>query len=185
MKNKEPQKTKEKSISNTVKTVEQLTTAINSIDDKQINVFAMPKRLKTKEFVILFPDKILELLDPRSKKALKPTEIRILIQYAKKMQYGNQISISQVDIAEELGLDTAVISRCVKTLLKEGVFYKEGRSMYMSWEYIAKGNLNDFIIQTHKTTEVPLKKQIEQKKKELQELECQLDKENGGDGVPF
>lgn len=184
---KNEEKNKDKSISNTIKTVTELTDAINSIDSKNVNVFAMPKRLKTQDFVILFHDKILELLDPNKNKTFKPTatEIRILIQYAKRMKYGNQISISQIDIAEELGLDTAVVSRCIKKLLQAGVFYKDGRSMYMSWEYIAKGNLNDFILNNKKQKKLSLEKQIKQKERELLELKMQKDKEDGGDGVPF
>lgn len=168
METKKKQKTNIQPIEN-IENLEKLGNVIKNINSKDLNIFAIPKRLKTHEFVILFPDKILELLDPRLRKTvLKPTEIRVLIQYAKKMQFGNQISISQADIAEELGLDTAVVSRCVKTLLKEGVFYKEGRSLYMSWEYIAKGNLNDFIIK-------------QQKNKKKEKLESKIN----NDEIPF
>ena len=61
------------------------------------------------------------------------------------MLYGNQISISQLDIAEELGIDKSNVSKSVAKLTKHGVFYKEGRSLYMNWKFLAKGNLSDFI----------------------------------------
>ena len=67
------------------------------------------------------------------------------MQYAAKMKYGNQISISQGDIAEDLGIDKSKVSRSVKKLIERNVFYKEGRSMFLNWKFLAKGNLSDFI----------------------------------------
>ena len=39
----------------------------------------------------------------------------------------------------------ANVSNSVKKLTQRGIFYKEGRSLYMNWKYLAKGNLTDFI----------------------------------------
>ena len=72
-------------------------------------------------------------------------DIAVLMKYAAKMQYGNQISIAQADIAEDLGIDKSNVSKSVRKLTQKGVFLKERRSLVMNWKYLAKGNLTDFI----------------------------------------
>ena len=117
--------------------------AINKVGTKEILVNVSRSKLKPDaEFVFMFIDKFYNLLEDTD---IQKQEIRVLIAYAKKMLYGNQISISQLDIAEELGMDKSNVSKSVAKLTKHGVFYKEGRSLYMNWKFLAKGNLSDFI----------------------------------------
>lgn len=117
--------------------------AINKVGTKEILVNVSRSKLKPDaEFVFMFIDKFYNLLEDTG---IQKQEIRVLIAYAKKMLYGNQISISQLDIAEELGIDKSNVSKSVAKLTKHGVFYKEGRSLYMNWKFLAKGNLSDFI----------------------------------------
>ena len=90
------------------------------------------------EFVFYFLTNMNALMsDPQITKQ----DLMILMQYATKMKYGNQLSISQLDIAEDLGIDKSRVSNSVKKLTKRGIFYKEGRSLFMNWKYLAKGNL--------------------------------------------
>jgi predicted transcriptional regulator len=131
--------------------------AINQVGTKEILVNVSRSKLKPDaEFVFMFIDKFYNLLEDTF---IQKQDIRVLIAYAKKMLYGNQISISQLDIADELGLDKSQVSKSVTKLTKFGVFYKEGRSLYMNWKFLAKGNLTDFI-QTEKD-----KSKLEQTKK--------------------
>lgn len=117
--------------------------AINKVGTKEILVNVSRSKLKPDaEFVFMFIDKFYNLLEDTF---IQKQDIRVLIAYAKRMLYGNQISISQLDIADELGIDKSKVSKSVTKLTKHGVFYKEGRSLYMNWKFLAKGNLTDFI----------------------------------------
>lgn len=117
--------------------------AINQVGTKEILVNVSRSKLKPDaEFVFMFIDKFYNLLEDTF---IQKQDIRVLIAYAKRMLYGNQISISQLDIADELGIDKSKVSKSVTKLTKHGVFYKEGRSLYMNWQFLAKGNLTDFI----------------------------------------
>lgn len=124
-------------------TIADVLQAVNTVGTPNISVNVARQRAKpTDEFCFMFIMKMVELTKD---KAISKQDIAVLIQYAAKMQYGNQISISQQDIADELGIDKSKVSKSVKKLVERGVFYKEKRSLYMNWRYLAKGNLSDFI----------------------------------------
>lgn len=124
-------------------TIADVLQAVNTVGTPNISVNVAKTRQKPgDEFCFMFIMKMLELTKD---KAISKQDIAVLIQYAAKMQYGNQISISQQDIADELGIDKSKVSKSVKKLVERGVFYKEKRSLYMNWKYLAKGNLADFI----------------------------------------
>lgn len=116
---------------------------INKIGKTEITVSVMSKRAKPKEaflfYFIVNMDTLIQ--DP----VITKQDIAVLMKYAAKMQYGNQINISQSDIAEELGIDKSNVNKSVKKLIDHGVFTKEKRSMYLNWKYLAKGNLSEFI----------------------------------------
>ncbi len=125
------------------KTADEITAAMNSIESKEITVNVTKTKLKPDaEFVFLFIDNMNLLVD---NPVITKQDIAVLLRYARKMMYGNQISISQADIAEELGTFQQNVSASVRKLTQLGVFYKEGRSLYMNWKFLAKGNLSDFI----------------------------------------
>lgn len=125
------------------KTADEITAAMNSIESKEITVNVTKTKLKPDaEFVFLFIDNMNSLVD---NPVITKQDIAVLLRYARKMMYGNQISISQADIAEELGTFQQNVSASVRKLTQLGVFYKEGRSLYMNWKFLAKGNLSDFI----------------------------------------
>lgn len=94
------------------------------------------------EFVFLFIENVYSVMID---KQITKQDLLVLMAYAKRMSYGNQISISQQDIADELQTYKANVSISVKKLTNLGVFYKQGRSLYMNWKFLAKGNLTDFI----------------------------------------
>ena len=93
--------------------------AINKVGTKEILVNVSRSKLKPDaEFVFMFIDKFYNLLEDT---CIQKQEIRVLIAYAKKMLYGNQISISQLDIAEELGIDKSNVSKSVAKLTKQHI----------------------------------------------------------------
>lgn len=117
--------------------------AVNSVGVPNISVNVAQQRIKpTAEFCFMF---IMNMLELTKDEDITKQDLAVLIQYSAKMQYGNQINISQQDIADELGIDKSKVSKSVKKLVERGVFYKEKRSLYMNWKYLAKGNLSDFI----------------------------------------
>ena len=121
----------------------QIIDRINDLDDPQITVTVSKRKLKPEdEFVFYFCRNMNELIkDP----GITKQDLAVLFKYADRMKYGNQLSISQIDIAEELQIDKSKVSKSVKKLIERGVFYKQDRSLYMNWQYLAKGNLTDFI----------------------------------------
>lgn len=123
--------------------VTQITDAMNALESKEITVNVQKTKLKPDaEFVFLFLDNMNLLIN---NPAITKQDIAVLLSYARKMMYGNQISISQKDIADELGTFQPNVSASVKKLTQLGVFYKEGRSLFMNWKFLAKGNLTDFM----------------------------------------
>ena len=123
--------------------IDEIVEGINTLCEKDISVSVCRTKVKPEEeFVFYFLTNMNALMsDPQITKQ----DLMILMQYATKMKYGNQLSISQLDIAEDLGIDKSRVSNSVKKLTKRGIFYKEGRSLFMNWKYLAKGNLTDFI----------------------------------------
>ena len=124
-------------------TVEEIVEGINSIGEMDISVNVARQRIKPdQEFIFYFLTNMDSLIrDPDITKQ----DIAVLMKYAAKMQYGNQISIAQADIAEDLGIDKSNVSKSVRKLTQKGVFLKDRRSLMMNWKYLAKGNLSDFI----------------------------------------
>ena len=133
-------------------TVEEIVEGINSIGELDISVNVARQRLKPdQEFVFYFLTNMDSLIsDPEITKQ----DIAVLMKYAAKMQYGNQISIAQADIAEDLGIDKSNVSKSVRKLTQKGVFLKDRRSLVMNWKYLAKGNLTDFIKAEREKTKV-------------------------------
>ena len=124
-------------------TVDEIVEGINSIGEMDISVNVARQRIKPdQEFIFYFLTNMDSLIsDPEITKQ----DIAVLMKYAAQMQYGNQISIAQADIAEDLGIDKSNVSKSVKKLTQKGVFLKDRRSLVMNWKYLAKGNLTDFI----------------------------------------
>lgn len=133
-------------------TVEDILQGINSLGEPEITVSVARKNIKlADEFVFYFLTNMNSLMaDPEITKQ----DLMVLMQYATKMKYGNQLSISQLDIAEDLKIDKSKVSKSVKKLIERGVFYREKRSLFMNWKFLAKGNLNDFIKAEREKTNV-------------------------------
>lgn len=124
-------------------TINEIVNGINSIGEMDIAINVAQKRIKPDaEFVFLFIENVYSVMID---KQITKQDLLVLMAYAKRMSYGNQISISQQDIADELQTYKANVSISVKKLTNLGVFYKQGRSLYMNWKFLAKGNLTDFI----------------------------------------
>ena len=123
--------------------VQEILDGINRVGEREILVNVSRRKEKIEEeFVFYFLINTNTLIrDPEITKQ----DFAVLMQYAAKMKYGNQLNISQVDIAEDLQINKSRVSNSVKKLIERGVFYKEGRSMFLNWKFLAKGNLSDFI----------------------------------------
>lgn len=76
-----------------------------------------------------------------NKSPLTAADYEVLFAYLSHMQYGNQISIAQQDIADELGITRTCVTRSVTHLVNAGVFERKGRSLYASLEFFSKGSL--------------------------------------------
>lgn len=123
--------------------VQEILDGINHVGEREILVNVSRRKEKIEEeFVFYFLINMNTLIRDTE---ITKQDIAVLMQYAAKMKYGNQLNISQGDIAEDLGIDKSKVSRSVKKLIERNVFYKEGRSMFLNWRFLAKGNLSDFI----------------------------------------
>lgn len=76
-----------------------------------------------------------------NKTPLTAADYEVMYAYLSHMQYGNQISIAQQDIADELGVQRQVVTRSVAHLVNAGIFERKGRSLYASLEFFSKGSL--------------------------------------------
>lgn len=123
--------------------VQEILDGINHVGEREILVNVSRRKEKIEEeFVFYFLINMNTLIrDP----AITKQDFAVLMEYAAKMKYGNQLNISQGDIAEDLQINKSRVSNSVKKLIERGVFYKEGRSMFLNWKFLAKGNLSDFI----------------------------------------
>lgn len=152
----------------------ELLNAVNSVESRDLNITVSPQRLKPdNEFCFVFLDPISDFLEGRINNVkLDATDIKIFFRYGKRMQFGNQIVISQQTIANDLGIPRQSVTRAVAKFIKAGVFYKEDNSLYMSWKFMAKGNLTEFIkLEREKKKQEKILNQLNKKKKKREELE--------------
>ncbi|MCQ2740405.1 MAG: helix-turn-helix domain-containing protein [bacterium] len=123
--------------------LEKILRGVESVDNKEISVNVKSKKFKPKEsFVIMFTGVTLEIINK-----LSFAEFKVLLAYSHFMQYGNQISISQQDIADYIHMARSNVARCLKKLKNLGIMYSPidaPRSLYMNPGYIAKGDLTQF-----------------------------------------
>lgn len=87
-----------------------------------------------------FPEELSSIIDTAG---LNLTDVRVLVRYTKYMEYGNQISISQQDIADDLKMQRSNVSRSVAHLVQAGIFQRKGRSLFMNPEIFVKGRLDN------------------------------------------
>ena len=76
-----------------------------------------------------------------NKTPLTAADYEVMYAYLSHMQYGNQISIAQQDIADELGVQRQVVTRSIGHLVNAGIFERKGRSLYANLEFFSKGSL--------------------------------------------
>ena len=121
--------------------------AANIIEDEaeksqqELNLILANRKFHPKqEFVMCFPEELSSIIDTAG---LNLTDVKVLVRYTKYMEYGNQISISQQDIADDLKMQRSNVSRSVAHLVKAGIFQRKGRSLFMNPEIFVKGRLDN------------------------------------------
>lgn len=103
------------------------------VKEKQTNIKAK------NPFVIMFIDNYDILLDICGKE-----ELKIVNYLMKVMNYGNLISISNKDIAEQTKINPANVSRALRKLRDKKVISKtKNGSMFINPHIFSKGNLKD------------------------------------------
>lgn len=126
---------------------EELKTAINDFleetdESTQINLIKSKRKAKTNEpYAMTFYSKIVEACE----NGLTIADVKVLFKLLEFIQFGkrNAISISQKDLAEELNMTTPQISKSYKNLERIGVLIKEKRSVFISSNYLMKGDLEN------------------------------------------
>lgn len=68
-------------------------------------------------------------------------DFKVLLTVCKYVNYGNVISLTQQNIADDLGIKQSQVSKSFKKLENAGVFYKNKSSLYLNPNYLAKGDL--------------------------------------------
>ena len=110
---------------------------IKNSQNNEVNVYiGQHKKFRPKEeFVMCFTLSMQHAIKQakENKTPLTAADYEVLFAYLSHMQYGNQISIAQQDIAEELGIQRPAVTR--------GIFEKKGRSLYASLEFFNKNPL--------------------------------------------
>lgn len=148
----------------------------NNAINGDATIFIGETRIKSQvEFVMLFGANFDAVLKQNK---FFMNDMRVLFAVLNKMAYGNQLSIKQKSIAEELGMDTSNVSKSWNKLLKTGVFVKDkfgnefvnfdlflkGKGKTVGEQFEAQAQLSHEILQAQKVkTRRPFtaKKEIE------------------------
>lgn len=124
--------------------IKNITESVNSIEDKNVSIIAIPQR-KAKglpPFGMIFFDSLLRAIEDHN---LQMRDMKVFFKYASLMEYGNEIKVTQTEVAKELNLSKPAVSTAVKHLLDAELLIKdESDSLLMNWRCIAKGKLKDF-----------------------------------------
>ena len=99
---------------------------IKNSQNNEVNVYiGQHKKFRPKEeFVMCFTLSMQHAIKQakENKTPLTAADYEVLFAYLSHMQYGNQISIAQQDIAEELGIQRPAVKEREIALRKFGVF---------------------------------------------------------------
>lgn len=87
-------------------------------------------------FVLLFYKNFSRIIVEHT---LSKTEILVLLSLLDKMSYGNQFSVSQTAIANELGMDRGNVSRSFNSMIRKGLITKNDEGMFINPNVLAKG----------------------------------------------
>lgn len=124
--------------------IKNITESVNSIEDKNVSIIAIPQR-KAKglpPFGMIFFDSLLRAIEDHN---LQMRDMKVFFKYASLMEYGNEIKVTQTEVAKALNLSKPAVSTAVKHLLDAELIIKdESDSLLMNWRCIAKGKLKDF-----------------------------------------
>jgi DNA-binding MarR family transcriptional regulator len=101
-------------------------------------IFIGETRVKSQvEFVMLFGANFDAVLKEND---FFMNDMRVLFAVLNKMAYGNQLSIKQKSIAQELNIDTSNVSKSWNKLLAAGVFIKDNHgNEFVNFDLFLKG----------------------------------------------
>ena len=90
------------------------------------------------QFCFAFFDDLLEAIDSHN---LQMSDIKVLLKYASDMEYGNEIKVTQDEVARDLNLSKQDVCTAFKHLEDAGFFIKTDDSkLFMNWNLLDKGN---------------------------------------------
>lgn len=90
------------------------------------------------QFCFAFFDDLLEAIDSHN---LQMSDIKVLLNYASDMEYGNEIKVTQDEVARDLNLSKQAVCTAFKNLEDAGFFIKTDDSkLFMNWNLLDKGN---------------------------------------------
>ena len=90
------------------------------------------------QFCFAFFDDLLEAIDSHN---LQMSDIKVLLKYASDMEYGNEIKVTQDEVARDLNLSKQDVCTAFKNLEDAGFFIKTDDSkLFMNWNLLDKGN---------------------------------------------
>lgn len=90
------------------------------------------------KFCFAFFDDLLEAIDSHN---LQMSDIKVLLKYASDMEYGNEIKVTQDEVARDLNLSKQAVCTAFKNLEDAGFFIKTDDSkLFMNWNLLDKGN---------------------------------------------
>lgn len=90
------------------------------------------------QFCFAFFDDLLEAIDSHN---LQMSDIKVLLKYASYMEYGNEIKVTQDEVARDLNLSKQAVCTAFKHLEDAGFFIKTDDSkLFMNWNLLDKGN---------------------------------------------
>lgn len=124
---------------------EQIKDSLNKLVDnanEKTNINIIKSKFKAQTnmpYVIAFYPRFIEALN----NGLTTLDQRVLYKLCEYLQFGsrNAINISQMDLAEDLGIKQSQVSKAYKNLERLGILIRERRSLYIDNNFLVKGEL--------------------------------------------
>ncbi len=118
---------------------EKIENGLNSIDNAVV-IVAGKRESVSEPFVIMFYEALNTIIQANK---INMTDIRVLLGICGVTRFGNCISMSQMGLAEALGINKSNISKSIKKLIEHNVLIQSRLGLFINPSLIIKGKLNE------------------------------------------
>jgi hypothetical protein len=120
-------------------TTEKIEEGLGKIDDAVV-IVAGKRESVSEPFVIMFYDSLYDIIQTNK---INMTDIRVLLGICGITRFGNCVSMSQMGLAEALGINKSNISKSIKKLTEHKVLIQSKLGLFINPALIIKGKLSE------------------------------------------